>query len=72
MRAALVHDALYQLMRNGKLEQTMRPFADGELLRILKEDGMWKVRRWWVFRAVRRFASKAGTVAAIKQVHYAP
>ncbi|MFX1384896.1 MAG: DUF1353 domain-containing protein [Promethearchaeota archaeon] len=59
MRAALVHDALYQLMRNGVLDHKYRKVADKIFYQILKEDGMNWLRRllWW--RAVRRFAAYA-------------
>ena len=53
MRGAFVHDALYQLLRLGLLPQRYRLEADEELRRICLEDGMWKVRAWWVYRAVR-------------------
>lgn len=53
MRGSLVHDALYQLIREGKLPQSVRDDAD-ELLRLCCiEDGMWSVRAWWVYMAVR-------------------
>ena len=53
MRASLVHDALYQLMREGHLEQRWREAADRELVRICKEAGMWALRRAWVYAAIR-------------------
>ena len=59
MRASLVHDGLYQAMREGWLPQNKRKPADVEFLRILKEDDMFLLRRWAWFRAVRWFAGKA-------------
>lgn len=40
MRASLVHDALYQLMREGLLPESAKEFADGEMKRICLEAGM--------------------------------
>ncbi len=56
MRAGLVHDALYQLMREGKLGQNHRKAVDNEFYRILRTDGMWPWRAWIWYRAVRRLA----------------
>ena len=72
MRGSLVHDALYQLMREGGLAQTWRKAADKELRRICLEDGMWKVRAWWVYRAVRRCARKAALPKSVKPLLTAP
>jgi hypothetical protein len=54
MRGSLVHDALYQLIRMGKLNSEHRKEADKILRKICLEDGMCKARAWWVYRAVRR------------------
>jgi hypothetical protein len=54
MRGSLVHDALYQLMREKHLDHaTHREIADRELARICKEDGMTSIRAWWVYQGVR-------------------
>ena len=58
MQGSLVHDALYELMRKGLLDQKWREQADRELQRICIEDGMSKLRAWWVYRAVRTFAKR--------------
>lgn len=53
MRASLVHDALYQLMREEKLPQSCRLPAD-ELMREMNlEDGMGSFRAWYTYHAVR-------------------
>lgn len=59
LRASLVHDGLYQLMREGLLDHRWRREADRLFFRILREDGMpwWRRFLWW--RAVRRFAARA-------------
>jgi hypothetical protein len=60
MRGSLVHDVLYQLMREGCLDNTKhRAAADILLQKICREDGMWSVRAWWVYHGVRLFADPA-------------
>jgi hypothetical protein len=44
IRASLVHDALYQLMRLGVLDRGWRATADADLARIMIEDGAWRIR----------------------------
>jgi len=53
MRGSLVHDVLYQLMREEKLDQSCRLCADEILREMCLEDGMSRVRAWWVFKGVR-------------------
>jgi hypothetical protein len=53
MRGSLIHDALYQLMRERLLDVGWRETADNELRRICREDGMSWVRAWWVYKGVR-------------------
>lgn len=53
MRGSLVHDALYQLMREGWLELRCRDQADRELQRLCREDGMTALRAWWVYQGVK-------------------
>jgi hypothetical protein len=57
MRGSLIHDVFYQCMRSGWLGQTYRQTADEELSRICLEDGMSKIRAWWVYNSVRMFAA---------------
>ena len=68
MRASLVHDALYQLMRLRKLPRTLRGDVDKELYRLCIEDGMWKWRAktWYFF--VRLFAGGAAKPKKIEFV----
>jgi hypothetical protein len=72
MRGSLVHDALYQLIRNGCLPKSARKQADIELKRICIEDGMSKLRASWVYWGVRMFAKFASESRSIKQVFRAP
>ena len=55
MRGSLVHDALYQLMREGDLPISDRAAADQMLKTICLEDGMFKFRAWYVHLAVKTF-----------------
>ncbi len=60
MRGALIHDALYQLMREGLLDpDSYREVADKILRRICMEDGMSEVRADAWYEAVRLFAASA-------------
>ncbi len=61
MQASLVHDALYQLMREGLIDINYRKDADLLLYKIAREDGMWQLRVLWTYWAVRRFAKSAIT-----------
>jgi len=73
MRAGLVHDALYQLMRQGVIERSCQKEADIMLRQIMIEDGMllaenWResvlavTRAWTYYRGVR-IAGKKHTKA---------
>lgn len=71
MRGSLVHDALYQLMREGKLDRDKyRKAADEEFLRICLEDGMLPARAHAWYEAVRLFA--AGAAKPSKDILTAP
>lgn len=68
LRASLVHDALYQLLRLGILDEKYRQNADEELRKIGIEDGMNSVRAWLWYYAVRLAAgsmAKKGTERTI-------
>lgn len=55
MRGSLVHDAIYQLMRDGYLPIDHRKQADKLLVRLCRADGMSAIRAAWVYLAVRWF-----------------
>ena len=61
MRGALVHDGLYQLMRNSSLPLAYRKSADKLLRRMCREDGMVWIRAWWVYWAVRIFGKESAS-----------
>jgi hypothetical protein len=74
MRGALVHDAIYQMMREGVLGQEHRAYADDLMKEICLEDGMSSFRAWYVHKAVRWFAARhaAPTVRQATQVTCVP
>lgn len=72
MRASLVHDALYQLMRLGLLPQSLRGAIDRIFRRICKEDGMWSPRAQLWYMAVRTFAQLAADPARERPDKFAP
>ena len=73
MRGSLVHDSLYQLMREAGLDRARwRKVADEELGRLCREDGMTRLRSWWVVTAVRWFAGSAASPGERKPVSTAP
>jgi len=59
MRGSLVHDALYQLIREGGFgteydeKERARENSDKLLRELCKRDGMSPIRAWWVFQGVR-------------------
>lgn len=59
MRGSLVHDALYQLMRERLLSGRMRKAADEILYDLCREDGMSAVRAEYVYHAVRAFGGSS-------------
>lgn len=73
MRGSLVHDALYQLMREKHLDNgAYRDDADRQLQKICLEDGMSTLRAWWVYQGVRRFGDPAADPSGKRPVVFAP
>ncbi len=72
MQAALIHDALYQLIRMKKLGAGYRQPADEILRDGCITDGMWKIRANWIYRAVRKFGGGSAIPGNIKEVFTAP
>ena len=73
MRGSLVHDALYQLIREGYLDtEQHREYADILLQKICKEDGMSTIRAWWVYQGVRFGGGPAADPANNKPITKAP
>ncbi len=59
MRASLIHDALYQLMRDGYLNKNSsnRRKADKILKMICIEDGMSRIGAGFIYSAIRVFGN---------------
>ena len=79
MRGSLVHDGLYQLLREGVLGsraseawESNRLLADLELVNLCKQDGMFWLRRQWVYRALRWGGSSAAEPNKPIETHQAP
>jgi hypothetical protein len=66
MRGSLVHDALYQLMREELLGLSNRPIADLMLYDLCREDGMW----WWRAKLWHRGVKKFAAFAALPENSY--
>lgn len=73
MRGSLVHDAMYQLMREGPLDAgTYKEQADRLLQRMCREDGMTSIRAWWVYQGVHLFGRPATNSSNNKPLIKAP
>ena len=73
MRSSLVHDALYQLMRERMLDHDKcREPADRLLQKICIEDGMSRLRAWIVYHGVRLGGGPAADPASDKPIIHAP
>ena len=72
MRGSIIHDALYQLMRQGLLPTIWRDKADCLLRKICREDGMSWVRSWYVYKAVYRYGKKAASKFSRRITFQAP
>ena len=73
MRASLVHDAIYQLMREGFLDKDEnREPADRLLQGMCKQDGMSSIRAWWVYQGVHIFGDPSADPANKRPVLKAP
>lgn len=69
---SLIHDALYMLIRNGKIPQHYREWVDVLMRDRCLRDGMWRYRAWTWFKALRRWASFAASKESIRKVRVAP
>jgi len=72
MRGSLVHDALYQLMRMGLMNDVTKQNADKKLQQVCINDGMWGVRAWYVYEAVAMFGEKSTLPRNKKEILIAP
>lgn len=73
MRASLVHDAFYQLMRQGFIDKgEWRKTVDKLMQTMNIEDGMCKLRAWWVYKSLRIAAGKAASASSRRKIIMAP
>lgn len=73
MRGSLVHDALYQLMRDEYLDHDIcRESADRLLQKLCLEDRMNPLRAKWVYEAVRTYGEPSADPARRRPVVMAP
>ncbi len=73
LRASLIHDALYQLMRVEKLKsRTHRKTADRIFRNICKQDGVSRVRANIYYKALRKFGKPAASPENKKKIRRAP
>ena len=59
MRASLVHDAIYQLIRRRAISEDFRLYADTLLKKMCRKDGISRLGAWWVYFAARTFGEMA-------------
>jgi len=71
LRASLIHDVLCQAIGDDLIPQRYQIIADQLLKKIAIEDGMWKVRAEWVYRAVR-FHFRGGGKPEGREILLAP
>lgn len=76
MRPSLVHDVLYELIRDGVYDTETADYwrreADDVLFRLGREDGMWAVRSWWTYLGVRAFGGMFMKIGKKDEVRIAP
>lgn len=70
MRGALIHDALYQAMRENLIPRSMKVFCDQLMHDLMVEDGMLKLRAWFWLRQVKKFGGTA--TISNKDIQIAP
>lgn len=59
MRASLVHDACYELIRYGALTRKDKEAVDQLMRDVCLDAGMVKPRAWWVWKGVDWFGGRA-------------
>ena len=74
MRPSIVHDALYQLIREGLLPEKYRDEADKIFYDMCIEDGMWKFRaKYWHYCMKKGYSMfKKSLEKKAKKVYIAP
>ena len=70
MTPSLVHDALYQLMREGHLDwRVYRNDADKLLRKMCRERKMSWIRAWWVYHSLKIFGKSAAIPSGSRKIH---
>ncbi|MCK9281951.1 MAG: hypothetical protein M0P71_15105 [Melioribacteraceae bacterium] len=72
MRGSLIHDTIYQLLREGLLKPEWRKQADCEFEKACKEDGMCDIRRYIDLKGLRYFAGYAADPRHDRKIYEAP
>lgn len=71
-RGSLMHDVLYQMLRDGMLEKRYRKAADALLRKLCIEDGMLTSLAWIVWQAVKIAGAACATPGKVKEILTAP
>ena len=72
IRGSLLHDCLYQCLREDLLSFNWRKRADEILRDVCRADGMSRFRSWIWYKAVRRAALKSATSEGSRPIHWVP
>jgi hypothetical protein len=72
VRAALLHDAGYQLLRDGVLPPERRLAVDLLFRDTMRADGAWPVTAWAAFTAVRVLGGRFADPSSRKPILEAP
>ena len=59
MEGALVHDALYQLMRQEVIPRNFQEYSDKLFRDICLDKGMWRVRAWYYLKGLQMFGKSS-------------
>jgi len=66
MLSGLVHDALYQAIRLGRLHPDFKPQVDNLFYTMLLDAGVNKIRAYYYYKAVKTFGHLSCRVGDIK------
>ncbi len=72
MRGSLYHDAIYQLIRQGRLNPKWRAMADKEFGGYLQDDGMSRLRSYFWVRELKNFGGPSADPRNRKKIFTAP
>lgn len=73
LRASLVHDAIYQLMRRGKVSyKKYRDKADRLFMKMCKQDGLSSMMARIFYEVLKRFGLSSAHPDNVREIKYAP